>query len=192
MNVMRSRLNSQSGFSLVELMVVVAIIGILAAVAIPQFSKFQARTRQSEAKAHLSGIYTAQKGFQAEFSQYYGGLRVIGYSPDGGATGSTNFLRYNAGFTATNAPPPQVTPPAQNPLALNLPSACTNGAGVPVDCQHDPLAFANLGLPAGSTAAAANFTAGASGNPNAAAAAGADQWTINELKSLNWSQNGIN
>ena len=43
----------------VGLLIVVAIIGILAAVAIPNYQKFQARARQSEAKIALSAAYTA-------------------------------------------------------------------------------------------------------------------------------------
>jgi prepilin-type N-terminal cleavage/methylation domain-containing protein len=46
--------NRRSGFTLVELMIVVAIIGILAAIAIPSFSKYIRRARTSEALAHLS------------------------------------------------------------------------------------------------------------------------------------------
>ena len=49
------------GFTLIELMIVVAIIGILAAIAILNFSKFQARAKQSEAKANLKAIYTAKQ-----------------------------------------------------------------------------------------------------------------------------------
>jgi type IV pilus assembly protein PilA len=56
----------QRGFTLVELMIVVAIIGILAAIAIPNFSKFQARAKQSEAKANLKGIYTAKHAAYGE------------------------------------------------------------------------------------------------------------------------------
>lgn len=56
------------GFTLIELMIVVAIIGILAAIAIPNFMKFQARARQSEAKANLKAIFTAAKSRFAEMS----------------------------------------------------------------------------------------------------------------------------
>jgi len=77
------KLNSKSGFSLVELMVVVAIIGILATIAVPNFQKFQARARQSSAKTELTGVYTAQKGFSAEYAIYHSHLPLIGYVPEG-------------------------------------------------------------------------------------------------------------
>lgn len=55
-----------NGFSLVELMIVVAIIGLLAALAVPRFQTFQAKARQSEAKSNLSHIYTLQQSFYAD------------------------------------------------------------------------------------------------------------------------------
>ena len=58
------------GFTLIELMIVVAIIGILAAIAIPNFLRFQARARQSEAKTNLKAFYTAAKSRFAEDSTY--------------------------------------------------------------------------------------------------------------------------
>ncbi len=56
----------QKGFTLIELMIVVAIIGILAAIAIPNFVKFQAKSKQSEAKANLKAIFVAKKSNFAE------------------------------------------------------------------------------------------------------------------------------
>lgn len=87
---------NQSGFSLVELMVVVAIIGILAAIAVPQMSKFQAKARQSEAKTQLTALFTAEKAFYQEYNAYHSHFQAVGYSPEGQ-------IRYNVGFGAAPA-----------------------------------------------------------------------------------------
>ena len=69
---MFKQLKSQKGFTLIELMIVVAIIGILAAIAIPNFLQYQLKSRQSEAKVNLNAIKTSEIAFQAEKGCYLG------------------------------------------------------------------------------------------------------------------------
>lgn len=51
-------MNAQKGFTLIELMIVVAIIGILAAIALPQYQNYTARAQASEAMVLLDGLKT--------------------------------------------------------------------------------------------------------------------------------------
>ena len=65
---MRQRVHNQLGFTLIELMIVVAIIGLLAAIAIPSFLSYQLKAKTSEPKTNLAAIKTASLSFQAERS----------------------------------------------------------------------------------------------------------------------------
>jgi type IV pilus assembly protein PilA len=53
--------NQRKGFTLIELMIVVAIIGILAAIAIPNFIRYQLRSKTTEAKVILGGAKTSEE-----------------------------------------------------------------------------------------------------------------------------------
>ena len=114
---MRKLHTRKGGFTLIELMIVVAIIGILAAIAIPNFLMFQLRSKTGEAKTNLAGIRTAEEGYFAEFGSYVpapavtplptsqkqpwpvgfaGGFDQMGWGPEGQV-----FFQY---AVATNAP----------------------------------------------------------------------------------------
>lgn len=173
---------ARRGFTLIELMIVVAIIGILAAIAIPNFIKFQARSKQSEAKANLKAMYTAQKAFYQEKDRYSTVVSEVGFTPE---RGNRYAYRLGAGGTLVSRAD-----------STDSGATCTNCDGYTIDTfKHgtsvaSDVAHATItavasppGVAAGSTfgfhgtCPQCEFIGGAVGNVDNETT-GLDQWTI--------------
>jgi prepilin-type N-terminal cleavage/methylation domain-containing protein len=100
---MMKKASKQSGFSLVEMMIVVAILGLISAVAVPKFKHYQARAKMTEAKLLLSSLYMAEATAFGEFGIYVGCLRYIGFDPHDKIASRHYAIGFPVGISAREA-----------------------------------------------------------------------------------------
>jgi type IV pilus assembly protein PilA len=154
---------ARKGFTLIELMIVVAIIGILAAIAIPNFLRFQLKSKTSEGKVNLAAIRTAEEAYLAEFGQYVAcadnpgvagltsmkqtwvtpavGFDTIGWGPEGDVFFSYAVAVGGNGYTASAAADIDGNLMQQQAWAYAKPNA---GVRVPADPAHAICVVADL------------------------------------------------
>lgn len=203
-------LKRQDGFTLVELMVVVAIIGLLSAVAVPNFKKYQSKAKISEAKLQLSAIYTAESSFYSDYNIYSNCLTYMGFDPAPEAANRYYVVGFNnaaaintaahgaavnSGLNATDCPAANAVTPG-GAVGANSPNTATwfaagKGIGSAIANAANFLPTTTLGTQ--DAAGTMLFTAGAGGviSKDFVANTNASALTIDERKVLSMVRNGF-
>jgi type IV pilus assembly protein PilA len=164
-------LRKQEGFTLIELMIVVAIIGILAAIAIPNFLRFQAKSKQAEAKTNLGAIGTTAESYKDEHDTYAVTTNDdLGWAPIG-------TIRYGYFYDVNGAA--TMMPLGTSTWSGSPPSALDSG------CQRDDTGAFTVAPFADNVSFIAVAKGQIDADPNC------DEWTYSNLRVLNNTFNDV-
>jgi prepilin-type N-terminal cleavage/methylation domain-containing protein len=111
----------RSAFTLIELLIVVVVIGILTAIAIPKFAQVKGRSRAAAIKADLRNLATAQEEYLGEYRTYTTDLTKLPYTTSSGVI-----------VTIVEATPLGWAATSTHPLSLPLTCAIFYGRATPV------------------------------------------------------------
>ena len=100
---MKNLIEKAKGFTLVELMVVIVIVGILAAVAIPKFIDASNKAKASEFPTQLTAIYSGEMGYNAENGTYTPSFVTLTSTGGLAITSTSRWFNYTLGTSGSNA-----------------------------------------------------------------------------------------
>lgn len=99
MSAMQTRAKYTAGYTLVELMVVVAIVGLLAVIALPAYTSYVNKSKTTEAIGFLAEIKTRQEAYRADYGEYCNASGASGQLNPAGAPGQ-DFRAWDPGLFA--------------------------------------------------------------------------------------------
>jgi type IV pilus assembly protein PilA len=167
--------NNASGFSLVETLVVLAMVSALILIAGANWERFTARSRNSEAKLALTAVYVGERSFYNQYQAYVQGMKDIAYIP----TGLKRF--YTVGWTAASNYGAVVGYYSDG--ALTTPSI-PSYARVNFPAGYNNCTLATLGTdPGAATTTGLTFKVVATGQIRSNATA-CDTWTMDHNKTM--------
>ena len=92
----------KKAYSLIEIMIVIALIGALLMIAAPKYKNFIAKTRRVEAQINLHNIYAIEQSFWAENGRYTADLNELDWRPEGKPKYSYGFVDHNTKIKLKN------------------------------------------------------------------------------------------
>ncbi len=192
----------KAGFTLVELLIVVAIIGVLSTIGVPTYRRMIQKSKKAEAVQYLGALYTTESAFLAEFGNYGSNLLGIGFEVEGLQTNNSHSGRYAVGFPFGNCYAAILTVPA-----LITPQGIRLNQIFPGYYQTFQTVFVPQAHVGSTTAFCRNASMSGASNLFIATASGVispkfagdsstssevDQWTMNQDRTLSNVVDGIN
>ena len=177
--------NKEKGFSLIELMVVIAIMGILATIAVPSYRGYQEKAQQKEAETLLSSYFIAAQAAKVEHGYFAGDFEAIGFNPVG---------RLNYRVRSENGTDPEDGPFKDECITTEIVSSDGNCRNAWVLWEEAPQGSAHIIGPLNSSSSPvitdSTFETYAAMKLSSSASQ-IDEWGINQRKKLVNTKDGL-